>query len=64
MASLSSEIATEVRELVLTLPAENPFNTLKDKFIKCTTALEQKRLQQLLNVEDLRAKSSAKCNNS
>ncbi|MCG8621014.1 MAG: hypothetical protein MJE68_03285 [Proteobacteria bacterium] len=38
------------------------FSKKGTRFIKCTTALEQKRLQQLLNVEDLRAKSSAKCN--
>ena len=53
VASLSSEIATEVRDLILTLPAENPFDTLKDQLIKRTTASEQKRLQQLLNAEDL-----------
>ena len=53
VASLSSEIATEVRDLILTPPAENPFDTLKEQLIKRTTASEQKRLQQLLNAEDL-----------
>ena len=53
MASLSSEIATEVRDLILTPSAENPFDTLKEQLIKRTTASEQKRLQQLLNAEDL-----------
>ena len=53
VASLSSEIATEVRDLILTPPAENPFDTLKEQLIKRTTASEQKRLQQLLIAEDL-----------
>ena len=53
VASLSLEIASEVRDLILQPPAENPYDTLKDQLIKRTAALEQRRLQQLFNTEEL-----------
>ena len=53
VASLSPEIATEVCDLILASPTDNAYNRLKDQLIKRTTTSEQKRLQQLLNAEDL-----------
>ena len=53
VASLSSEIATEVRDLILKPPAENPYDNLRSQLIKRTTASEQRRLQQLFNTEEL-----------
>ena len=53
VASLAPEFATEVRDLVLAPPAENPYDTLKEQLIKRTAASEQRRLQQLFNAEEL-----------
>ena len=52
VASLSPEIATEVQDLILAPPTENPYNTLKVQLIKRTAASER-RLQQLFNAEEL-----------
>ena len=53
VASLAPAFATEVRDLILRPPAENPFDTLKEQLIKRTTASEQRKLQQLFSTEDL-----------
>ena len=53
VASLSPEIATEVRDLILKPPETDPYNTLKEQLIKRTAASEQRRLQQLFNSEEL-----------
>ena len=53
VATLAPEIATEVRDLILTPPTENPYDTLKAQLIKRTAASEQRRLQQLFNTEEL-----------
>ena len=53
VASLAPKIATEVRDLILTPPDENPYDTLKGQLIGRTAASEQKRLQLLLNAEEL-----------
>ena len=53
VASLSPEFATEVRDLVLTVPDTNPYDKLKTVLIGRTTTSEQRRLQQLLNSEEL-----------
>jgi hypothetical protein len=47
VASLSPEVATEIRDLVLHPPEANPYNVLR------TAASEQKRLQQLFQAEEL-----------
>lgn len=47
VASLAPEVATEVRDLILKPPAEQPFDGLKEQLIKRTAASEQRKLQQL-----------------
>ena len=53
VASLSPEFATEVPDLILKPPTENPYDKLKEQLIKRTAASEQRRLQQLFNSEEL-----------
>ena len=53
VGSLALEFATEVRDLILYPPRDNPYTTLKEQLIKRTAASEQRRLQQLFNAEEL-----------
>ena len=53
VSTLSPEIATEVRDLILKPPTERPYDTLKTQLIKRTAASEQQKLQQLINAEEL-----------
>ena len=53
ISSLSPEIATEVRDLLLKPPDERPYDVLKAELIKRTAASEEKKLQQLLGGEEL-----------
>ena len=53
IASLSPEVATEVRDLILKPPEGTPYTVLKEQLIKRTAASEQRRLQQLFNAEEL-----------
>ena len=53
MASLTPELATEVRDLILNSPADSPYDALKQQLIRRTTVSEQRKLQQLFNTEDL-----------
>ena len=53
VTSLSPEFATEVRDLVLTVPDTNPYDKLKTALIGRTATSEQRHLQQLLNSEEL-----------
>ena len=50
IASLSPEIACEVRDLLIRPPADGP---LKAELIKPTAASEQRKLQQLIGGEEL-----------
>lgn len=52
-ASLSPEFAIKVRDLILSPPEENPYNTLKKQLIKQTAVSEQRWLQQLLGAKEL-----------
>ncbi|KAM7313483.1 uncharacterized protein ISCGN_003345 [Ixodes scapularis] len=53
IAALPPNIAAEIRDLVLTPPADSPYDTLKAELIRRTTSSEQRRLQQLLTSEEL-----------
>ena len=53
MASLAPEFATEVRDLILQPPEATPYDKFKEQLIKHTAASEQRRIQQLFNVEEL-----------
>ena len=53
ISSLSPEIAQEIRDLILSPPADCPYDTLKTELIRRTSASEQQRLQQLLISEEL-----------
>ena len=53
IASLSPEIACEVRDLLIRPPEDHPYDTLKAELIKRTAASEQRKLQQLLEGEEL-----------
>ena len=53
VASLSPDVATEVKDLVLRPPGDNPYDILKETLIKRTAASEQRRLQQLFQAEKL-----------
>ena len=53
VASLSPEIALEVRDLILTPPTDDPYKVLKEQLVNRTAASEQRRLQQLFNAEEL-----------
>ena len=53
VASLAPEYATEVRDLILTPPDANPYDTLKQQLMLRTAVSEQRRLQQLFTTEEL-----------
>ena len=53
IASLSPEVAAEIRDLILSPPVENPYDVLKEQLVKRTAASEQKRLQQLFSSKEL-----------
>ena len=53
VASLSHEVATEVRDLILHQLTDQHYNILKEHLIKRTAASEQWKLQQLFNAEEL-----------
>lgn len=50
---LCLQFATEIRDLILKPPGENPYNIIKEQLTKRTTASEQRRLQQLFSTEEL-----------
>ena len=53
VASLSPELATEVRDLIIHPPTDSPYDSLREQLIKRTTTSEQRRLQQLFSTEEL-----------
>ena len=53
VASLSQEIATEIRDLLLHTPEDRPYDVLKEKLIERIVESEQRRLRQLLTAEEL-----------
>ena len=53
VASLAPEFTTEVRDLILKPPEEDPYDALKEQLICSTAASEQRRVQMLFNAEKL-----------
>ena len=53
VSSLSPEFATEVRDLLLKPPMDDPYDVLKAELVKRTAASEQRKLQQLISCEEL-----------
>ena len=53
IASLSPEVATKIRDLILKPPETTPYKVLKEQLIRCTAVSEQRRLQQLFNAKEL-----------
>ena len=51
--NLSQDIATEITDLLINHPAENPYDVLKETLITRTIHSEQQQLQQLHSAEDL-----------
>ena len=50
---LSPKFTTEVRDLLISLPEDAPYDALKTQLIKRTAATDQQKLQQLLSTEEL-----------
>ena len=53
ISSLSPDIASEVRDIIITPPANNQYKALQETLIEGTAASQQLRLQQLLQGEQL-----------
>ena len=53
VASLSPEIATEVRDLILSPPTSGPYTELRTELIQRTAVSQRRQLQQLLSGEEL-----------
>jgi len=47
VSSLMPEFATEVRDFLLKLPADRPYDILREQLTQQTTASMQQKLQQL-----------------
>ena len=52
-ASLSPSTATEVQDLIITPPADNPYTVLKAELCKRTAGSNQQKFQRLLNYVEL-----------
>ena len=53
VAALSPEAASEVRDLILTPPATNPFDILKASLTERVSLSKRRKIQQLLHAEEL-----------
>jgi hypothetical protein len=53
VASLSPEVATQVRDLIITPPTITPYDTLRKQLTRRTTPSQQQKLQQLLSTDEL-----------
>ena len=53
VGSLSTDVAMEIRDLLLQSPEDRAYEVLKRKLIKRTAASEQHRLRELFTTEEL-----------
>lgn len=53
IASLDPSVAAEIREIIISPPNENLYDTLKKELISRTSLSEQQRLRELLSAEEL-----------
>ena len=53
VGSLALEITREVRDVIVTVLADAPFETLKERLVSCTSLTESQRMQKLLSLEPL-----------
>ena len=53
VASLAPEFAAEIRDLLISPPEHDPYNTLKAALIQRTQKSEQARLRELLSTADV-----------
>ena len=53
VGSLTPEVATEVRDVILNPDNERPYDVLKEALLQRTAISEQKRLQELLSQEEI-----------
>ena len=53
VGALGGEIATEVRDLIVSPPTEQPFEKLSEALIRRTTVSDGQKLAELLGMEDL-----------
>ena len=53
VGSLSTDVATEVRDILLNPDPTAPYDTLKEALLKRTAMSDEKRLQELLNREEI-----------
>ena len=53
VASLSPEVAADIRDLLIQKPTDNAYNELKKKLLERTTTTKAQKLQQLLASEEL-----------
>ena len=53
VSALSPDVATEVRDILLAPPSDHPYDALKAALVSRTVDSAQRRIQQLLSVEEL-----------
>ena len=53
VGSLAPEIAREVRDIIVTVPAVAPFDSLKERLVSRTSLTESQRMPKLLSLEPL-----------
>ena len=53
VSSLAPEIGREVRDVIVTVPADAPFDTLKERLVSRTSLTESQRMQKLLSLQPL-----------
>ncbi|KAG0412025.1 hypothetical protein HPB47_010842 [Ixodes persulcatus] len=60
VAALPHELATDIRNLILQPQTTNPYDTLKQELIKCTSPSKHRRLQRLLRSKELGDRTTSK----